>query len=65
MTADHNHLVVAVMEAQNSPSFFFFFGEFVFVVAMVVAQTQHTDKHKDRLKRGREKEERACTKRKV
>jgi hypothetical protein len=53
------------MEAQNSPSFFFFFGEFVFVVAMVVAQTQHIDKHKDRLKRGREKEERACTKRKV
>jgi hypothetical protein len=65
MAADHNHLVVAIMEVQNSPSFFFFFGGFVFVAAAVVAQTQHTDRNKDRLKRGREREERACTKRKV
>jgi hypothetical protein len=38
------------MEAQNSPSFFIFFGGFVFVAATVVAQTQRTDKDKDRLK---------------
>jgi hypothetical protein len=53
------------MEAQNSPSFFLFFGGFVFAVGAVVAPTQHKDRDKDRLKRGREREERACTKRKV
>jgi hypothetical protein len=31
------------MEAQNSPSFFLFFGGFVFVAATMVAQTQHIE----------------------
>jgi hypothetical protein len=65
MATDHNHLVAAIMEAQNSPSFFLFFGGFVFVATTVVAQTQHTDRDKDSLKRGRKREEHACTKRKV
>jgi hypothetical protein len=38
---DHNHLVAAIMEAQNF--ILFFVGGFVFVAATTVAQTQHTD----------------------
>jgi hypothetical protein len=52
MAADHNHLVAAIMEVQNSPPPFFL-GGFVFVAAMLHRQRQRQTEE-------RKRERRAC-----